>query len=271
MSAAVELAGVSVRFNGAPVVDDVSISVGRGEWLGVIGPNGAGKSSVLNAVAGAVESEGTITFHGRSRREIPRRSLARHVALVPQHPWIPAGVKLFDYVLYGRTAHVGYLGSETAHDLAIATAMVERIGLGGFEARAMESLSGGELQRAVIARALVQEAPLLLLDEPTTALDIGRQQEVLELIDGLRHEGLTVVSAMHDLTIAGQFVDRLVLLDGGRVVAAGAPSEVLTPALIATHYGAEVEVIRTGEGIVIVPRRVGSAQEMVVPNNAPIP
>lgn len=266
---ALEMTGVSVRYNGSPIVDGINLVAARGEWLGVIGPNGAGKSTVLNAVAGAIGYEGTIVIDDQRTDKIHRRTLARRVALVPQHPWIPPGVPLIDYVLLGRTPHIGYLGSETADDLAVTAAVIDRIGLSGFERRTMESLSGGELQRSVIARALVQEAPLLLLDEPTTSLDIGRQQEVLELIDDLRHDGLTVISAMHDLTIAGQFVDRVVMLNSGRVVAMGPPGEVLRPGIISQHYKADVDVIETAEGTVIVPRRRRSAQERVVPKSTP--
>jgi iron complex transport system ATP-binding protein len=126
-----------------------------------------------------------------------------------------------------------------------------------FERRALDTLSGGERQRATLARALAQDAPVLLLDEPTAALDMGRQQQVLEIVDELRmSRGLTVVSTMHDLTLAGQYADRLLLLDGGRLVAAGSADEVLTRALITQHYRADVEVVDApGSGFVVVPVR----------------
>jgi iron complex transport system ATP-binding protein len=163
-----------------------------------------------------------------------------------------------EYVLLGRTPHIGYFGTEGVHDLEAADRALARLDLIHFQSRRLGTLSGGERQRAVLARALAQEAPVLLLDEPTSGLDIGRQQLALELIDSLRREdGLTVLSAMHDLTLAGQYADRLVFVDDGRVVASGRPRDVLVPELIAAHYGAAVRVIRADatDGLVVVPAR----------------
>jgi iron complex transport system ATP-binding protein len=161
-----------------------------------------------------------------------------------------------DYVLLGRTPYVPPLGRESAADLAAVDAVLERLDLAGFADRRLESLSGGERQRVFLARALAQGANLLLLDEPTTALDIGHQQEVLELVDQLRRDvGLTVLATMHDLSIAGEYADRMVLLAGGRVVAAGPPREVLTEPLLAQHYRARVRVIDGEHGPLVVPVR----------------
>jgi len=160
-----------------------------------------------------------------------------------------------EYVLLGRTPHVGYYGSETGRDRDALAAALSRLDLTELAGRRLVTLSGGERQRAVIARALAQEAPLLLLDEPTASLDVGRGQQALELVDELRRDrGLTVLSAMHDLTLAAQYADRLLLLDGGRVVAGGTAAEVLRPELIAKHYGAQVRVIDNGV-FAVVPSR----------------
>jgi len=132
---------------------------------------------------------------------------------------------------------------------------LRRLELEGFAERPLGSLSGGELQRAVLARALAQEAPVLLLDEPTTALDLGRQQLVLELVDALRADGLTVVTTMHDLTLAGQYAERLVLLDGGSVVAEGTAAEVLSAPNVASHYGANVRIVEDEGGVFVLPVR----------------
>lgn len=147
--------------------------------------------------------------------------------------------------------------SESVHDLDVVGEVMHNLDLGDFSDRDVASLSGGELQRVVIARALAQQTPVLLLDEPTTALDIGNQQEVMELIDRLRHErGLTVLSAMHDLTIAGQFTDRLLMLSEGTIVAEGSASEVLTPDLIRQYYAAAVRVEHDPSGgVVVIPLR----------------
>jgi iron complex transport system ATP-binding protein len=162
-----------------------------------------------------------------------------------------------EYVLLGRTPHIGYFGVESARDRTVAARCLARLDLEGFSGRHLGQLSGGEVQRVVLARALAQEAPMLLLDEPTSALDLGHGQLVLELVDELRHEhGLTVVSAMHDLTLAGQFADELVLLRDGRAVAAGAAGAVLTEELLEVHYGARVRLLTDPDGhVVVVPAR----------------
>jgi iron complex transport system ATP-binding protein len=185
------------------------------------------------------------------------RRRAWTVAGVPQRPERPAGMRVVDYVLLGRSPYVPYLGMEGRSDLAVAEAQLERLELVSFADRPVTTLSGGEFQRAVLARALAQQAPVLLLDEPTSSLDLGHAQQVLELVDELRRErGLTVVSALHDLNLAGQFSDELLLLVDGRVVARGPAVEVLTAELIAAHYGANVTVIHDEvAGPVLVPRR----------------
>jgi iron complex transport system ATP-binding protein len=250
---ALELDRVAVRLGGRNVVDGVSFSVGPGDWVTLIGPNGAGKTSLLRAIAGLVGHRGEIRLNGDPLRALRRRAVAQRVALVPQAPLMPAGLSVEEYVLLGRTPYVSYVGREGRGDLAAAASAMARLDLAELASRQLGTLSGGERQRAVLARALAQEAPLLLLDEPTSALDAGRQQEALELIDGLRLDaGLTVVAAMHDLTLAGLYAPKLLLLSGGRIVAEGAAAEVLTEPLIEEHYGARVRVI---EGAVIPVRR----------------
>jgi iron complex transport system ATP-binding protein len=247
---------VTVDLDGHRIVDAVTLEVAAGEWLSIVGPNGAGKTTLLRAIAGLVPAGGTVSVDGRPIATLRPRARALRLALVPQVPVIPPGVAVFDYVLLGRTAHVPFFGSETAEDLRLVHDALALLGLDGFASRDVESLSGGERQRVLLARALVQDAPLVLLDEPTTALDIGHQQDVLDLVDRLRHErGLTVVSSMHDLTLAGQYADRLVLLDRGRVARCGPADEVLTEDNLARHYGARVRVIRGEGGLVVVPDR----------------
>jgi iron complex transport system ATP-binding protein len=253
----IELTSVSVVLGGARIVEDVTIGVARGEWLTLIGPNGAGKSTLLRAIAGLVGYDGTIALDGEPLERLRRRDVARQLAFVPQSPLLPPDMTVSDYVLLGRTPHIGPFGSEGRRDVAAVERALERLELAPFAGRPLHTLSGGEQQRAVLARALAQEAPLLLLDEPTTALDIGRQQQALELVAELRSERpLTVLSAMHELTLALQYADRLALLAAGRLVAAGAPEEIATESLLAEHYGAEVEVIANGDGpVAVIPKR----------------
>jgi cobalamin transport system ATP-binding protein len=256
LSAAVELKDVSVRLGAARVVHEVSATIARGEWVGLIGPNGAGKTTILRALAGLVPFAGRVALDERPLGSGTRRELAGRVALVPQSPQIPAELTVAEYVLLGRTPHIGYLGSEGRSDRLAAEWAIARLGLRPFASRPLGSLSGGERQRAALARALAQDAALLLLDEPTSALDLGAQQQALELIDWLRREEtLTVISAMHDLSLAGQFADRLLLLDRGRVVADGLAPEVLSEQSIAAHYGASVRVIGENGSVFVLPRR----------------
>ena len=250
---ALALERVTVELGGRNVVESVSFAVERGEWVTMIGPNGAGKTSLVRAIAGLVSHRGEIRLDGKSTHRLRRREVARRVAVVPQSPLMPSGMTVQEYVLLGRTPYVSYVGNEGRSDVAAAEAASARLDLAELLDRELGTLSGGERQRVVLARALAQDAPLLLLDEPTSALDAGRQQEVLELIDSLRLDaGLTVLSSMHDLTLAGLYAPRLLLLANGRIVADGAPEEVLTAHLIGEHYGARVRVI---DGAVVPVRR----------------
>ena len=257
---AVEVRDLRVTLQGVAVLTGVDLTVAAGEWVTIIGPNGAGKSTLLRAVGGLLPAAGSITLFGTPAADLPRRRRARTVATVMQSPVVPPGMGVLDYVLLGRTPHLPTLGRESAADLAAVHEVLGRLDLDRFAGRPLGTLSGGERQRVFLARALAQEATLLLLDEPATALDIGHQQEVLELVDHLvRDDGLTVLATMHDLAVAGQYADRLVLLAGGAVVASGAPADVLTEELIATHYRARVRVVNGGYGPLVVPVRSGGS------------
>jgi iron complex transport system ATP-binding protein len=248
--------GVQVELGGQVIVTDVDIDVPAGGWVSIVGPNGAGKTTLLRAVAGLVEYGGTISVGDASMVTLSARARARAVAVVPQDPIVPYGLKVLDYVLLGRTSHISRFGVEGVSDMAVARDVLQQLELSPLAQRRIETLSGGERQRTVLARALAQEAPVLLLDEPTTALDIGHQQEVLDLVDELRrYRGLTVLSTMHDLTLAAQYAESLVLLDRGAVVTSGSPDDVLTEDNLSRYYGARVRVVRDQGTIVIVPLR----------------
>jgi iron complex transport system ATP-binding protein len=252
----VQARSVSVDHGDRTVLHPVDLDVAAGSWLGIVGPNGAGKSTLLRALAGTVAYSGTVTLDARATEDLGPQERARLLAVAPQQPTMPSGASVVDYVLLGRTAHIPFLGREGAYDFAVLADVLDLLDLTDLASREVMTLSGGERQRAVIARALAQEAPLLLLDEPTTALDIGHQQQVLALVDELRRRrGLTVVSAMHDLTLAAQHADGFVLLHEGRVVARGSAREVFTPALVERVFDATVSVIDDGGDLVIVPRR----------------
>lgn len=251
------LRDMEVSIDGRTLITDVSLDVGPGEWTTVIGPNGAGKTTILRAVLGLVPALGTRTWEGDSLAGLTARERARLIAYVPQDPVRPPGTTVRDYVLLGRTPHLGRLARESAADLQVVDRVLASLGIESFAQRDIATLSGGEAQRAVIARAIAQEPRLLVMDEPTSALDLAAQLDVMETIDRLRKEHtIGVLSSTHDLTLAARFVDVVHLVARGRIVEAGEPTEVLTADIIATHYGADVQVLTdpTG-GIIVAPRR----------------
>ena len=253
----VGIADVVMQYGSHEVLSGVSLEIPGGSWLGIIGPNGAGKSTLLRGIARLLPYDGSITFDGGEIGTLDRRVVAQTVAYVPQSPVLPEGMNVVDFVLLGRTPYISHFGTESKRDLEIVFDVLTTLDLIHFRDRLVTTLSGGEAQRVTLARALAQQAPLVLLDEPTAALDVGHQQEVLDLIDDLRRtRQLTVISTMHDLTLIGQFADSLVLLDDGVVVAEGAAREVLTAETIQKHYGASVRILQDDAGNpVVVPWR----------------
>ncbi|MGH9154626.1 MAG: ABC transporter ATP-binding protein [Acidimicrobiales bacterium] len=255
-AASIDCRGVTVRLGGRPVVEGISLEVAAGDWVAVVGPNGAGKTTLLRAVAGVVRFEGALSVGGQPVAALSARARARRLAVVPQNPLVPPALRVVDYALLGRTAHIRPFGVESDADLAVVHDVLDHLELGRLAGRALGTLSGGERQRAVLARALAQQAPVLLLDEPTAALDVGRQQEVLDLVEDLRRSrGLTVLATMHDLTLAAQYARHLALLVDGRVVATGPPAEVITEDNLARHYGARVRVLHDAGTLVVLPHR----------------
>ncbi|WP_295649948.1 ABC transporter ATP-binding protein [uncultured Dietzia sp.] len=253
---AVACRDLHVARDNTPVLHGVDLSVPAGAWVSLVGPNGSGKTTLLFALAGLIGSTGHLEVEGVTPRRGGRRRVARTVALMPQRPVVPEGVTARELISLGRTPHIPRFGTESAHDVVVVDTVIDRLDLHDLAGRIATTLSGGELQRVVLGRALAQQPRVLLLDEPTSALDIGHQQQVLDLVDSLRREtGLTVVAAMHDLTSAAQYGERLVLLDRGRVVADGRPGEVLTAERIAQVYGARVEVVGRTDGPAVLPVR----------------
>jgi len=252
----IQVRDVRVRRGGRDVLHEVSLDVERGAWCALIGPNGAGKTTLLRALASGRVDAGTVEIGGVPVRGMGRRRRAQRIAVVEQQPVAPAGMVLAHYVSLGRTPYVSYFGGEGAADRRVAAECLERLELTHLATRLVTTLSGGEWQRAVVARALAQQPELLLLDEPTSALDVGRQLHVMELIDGLRADDLTVVSATHDLGLAAAFADHVVLLGEGVVVAEGAAAEVLREDLLSQHYRGSLRVLTDGDGhMAVVPSR----------------
>jgi iron complex transport system ATP-binding protein len=264
---AIECHDISVVIDGHTLLDHVSIDVPGGEWLTILGPNGSGKTTLLRVIVGLQEAAGMVTVAGTPLPGLRHRDRGHLVALVPQTPLVPAGMRVIDYVLLGRAPYIPLLGQESRHDVEVAREALAELDLTSLAGRVIDTLSGGERQRVFFARALAQATPVLLLDEPTTALDIGHQQDVLELVDQLRRtRDLTVVSTMHDVTLAGQYADRLVLLQDGRVVDDGPPAAVITAENLARHFGARVQVIDGPDGKIVIPlrgARTGALEDLV--------
>ncbi len=254
--ARVEVVGLGASYGRTRVLDSVRFTVEPGGWLAVIGPNGSGKSTLLRSVLGLQRHEGQVRIDGVPTTGLPRRERARLLAYAPQLPVLPEGISTLEYVTLGRTPHRPLLAAPRRVDREVVADVMARLELEALADRLVVTLSGGEQQRAVLARALAQRPRVLFLDEPTAALDLGHAQQVLDLLDGLRRQdGLTVVTTLHDLTLAGQYADRLTLLAGGRVVAEGAPAQVLTPEILSAHYGARAHVVSGPDGPAVQPVR----------------
>ena len=239
-----ELERISFKYGEKRVLQDVTLTVAKGEFFGILGPNGSGKSTLLNLIDGIRSPcEGEIRLKGIAPGKMRRRDVARLVAVVPQEAsWVfPLTVE--EVVLMGRTPHIGRLAFESERDLAVARSAMEATDILPLAARLMETLSGGERQRVLIARALAQEPEVILLDEPTASLDIAHQIRTFDLIRSLsRSAGLTVVSVTHDVNLAALYCDRIALLEEGRLRSLGCPWEVITESHIKEVYRVNVVV-----------------------------
>ncbi len=235
-----EMQNVSLGYNHLPILKELNLKVSPGEMVGLIGPNGSGKSTLIRAFSRVINPlSGTILIDRREISAIPRRELARLVGVVPQIPILPSTFSAFEIVLMGRNPHLGLFQSEGPKDWNIAWQAMEKTATESLADRHINELSGGEIQSLLIARALVQETRAILLDEPTANLDIGRQVEILNLMKNLcRESKLAVFAALHDLNLAAQYCDRLVLLHQGKILAEGTPTEVITNGNIQRVYGA---------------------------------
>jgi len=241
---------------------DVTLSITRGSITGLLGPNGCGKTTLLKLLSGVIHPDrGVVTLDARSLATIPRRALARHIAVVPQETHPAFDYTAMEMVLMGRHPHLGIFQLEGPHDLAVAHDAMAATGTTHLADRSYQTLSGGEKQRVVIASALAQRPDVLLLDEPTASLDLRYQLEVASLLSELnRTRGMTLVLATHDLNLAASVCDSLLLVRDGRLLAEGSTAEMLTPPLIERLYDVEADVRhhdRIGRLTVTPVRRIG--------------
>jgi iron complex transport system ATP-binding protein len=239
MTQAVELEALRISYFRQPVLQDIDLRIQSGEFFVLIGPNGSGKTTLLKAMASMIRPEqGRVRIMGRLIEGYSRRALARTLAMVPQSPEHEFSFTVREVVLMGRSPHLGLLGLEGQNDLDIADHAMQSMQVEHLAQRRLHQLSGGEKQRVLIARALCQEPEIMLLDEPTSSLDLAHQVLVMDLLEELKQKrGITVIMVAHDVNLAALYADRLLLLRSGRAVRQGPPKEVLTFETLEQTFG----------------------------------
>ena len=240
-----KIQNLSVSYGSRQILHDVSFSVESGEVLALIGPNGAGKSTLIRAASGVIPYTGHVRPNGDDLASMTHIQRARYIATVPQAVSLPPAYTVWETVLLGRTPYLGFLGQPSKTDEEIARWSLERVSALNFVDRRVGELSGGEQQRVLLARALCQSTPILLLDEPTAHLDLQYQVSLLELVNELAHKDqLAVLVALHDLNLAAHYADRIALMVAGEIKAIGTAKEVLQPELIQEAYCLPVQVVK---------------------------
>jgi iron complex transport system ATP-binding protein len=245
-----ELEKVACGYGGPPVVRDINIRAEGGEFVGIVGPNGSGKTTILRCISGVIPVErGRILVDGRALQEMDTMEIARNIAVVPQDHHIGFEFPVHDIVLMGRYPHIARFRFENKNDYKKTESVMKNTGVYSLRERAATELSGGEKQRVIIARALAQEPRILLMDEPTSHLDISHQLEVLDLVKNLvRDHGLMVVGVFHDFFMATRYCDRLIMLHKGRIISEGAVEDVLSEKNFADVFGVEARTRQNGDG-----------------------
>ena len=237
-----------VALDGTPILRDLDFEVEAGSWVGLLGPNGSGKTTLMRTLNGLLPYEGTLALIQRPIHAWKAQALARQVAFLRQSTPISFDFTVEELVLLGRSPHKGWLERYTHEDRHRVTRALARVDMEGFARRSVLSLSGGERQRVFLAQALVQESDVLLLDEPTTHLDVHHQFEFLNLVRDLVEAGRTVVAVFHDIELAARYADHLLVLDEGRLAATGPPAAVLTEALLASVFRMQARLDMMDDG-----------------------
>ena len=257
MDSLVQLKNISLHYEKMPrpALSDISLDIARGEFIGVTGPNGSGKTTLLKIINGVLKpTGGSVDYNGSQLNAMHRREIARHIAVLPQSLSFLFPYTVMEIVLMGRSPYHSTMSLEGEEDISLAKECLERTGTVHLADRAVQTLSGGELQRIAFARALAQKPELLLLDEPTASQDLRYQIEVFELLRELHdRDGLTVVAISHDINLLAQYVTRLVMFRGGELVADGKPAEIITAERISNVYGIDAVIQthpRTGSPVV---------------------
>ena len=246
---AVKINDLTFSYDEEPVLEKINLTIETGKFYGLLGPNGSGKTTLLRAIAGLLDVKtGTILVRDKDLKRFGTRDLAKEMAVVPQNTEVRFGFSVFDLVLMGRAPYLSRFAAEGSKDLRIAQEMMELTDIWRLRDRSINTLSGGEKQRTVIARALTQQTGIILLDEPVSQLDIYHQIEIIKKLKVWNRErGITVVAALHDLNLAAAFCDYLILMNHGKIHSMGTPDEILKRETIKEIYGVEVEIIKTPE------------------------
>lgn len=253
MSPALSIRSLNAHLAGRAVLRDVSLDLQAGEFVGLLGPNGAGKSTLLKAIMGLVAREGEI-FRGERRLDsLSPKERAREIAYLPQEREVVWPVSVRTLIALGRSPHGNAFSGTSLDDARAVEAAIAMLDLASLEGRPVLELSGGEKARVLIARALAQETPVLLTDEPAAGLDPAHQISLMSTFSDLARQGRTVLASLHELTLAGHWCDRLILLSKGAKVADGAPRDVLTPENLATVYGVRAHISVNQDGLSVVP------------------
>jgi iron complex transport system ATP-binding protein len=233
---------VSVSIGDAPILTDVSLDVASGEWLGLIGPNGSGKSTLLRTIAGLLPYTGSLKIEEKEVRAWRPRPLAQRIGFMQQSARLTFDLSVKELVLLGRSPHHGWLGDFSTEDHTLVQSVLESVEIAHLADRSVLTLSGGELQRALLAQVFVQDTPVLLLDEPTSHLDVHHQFEFMRLVSARAAKGRTIIAVFHDLEMAIRHADRIAVLDQGRLVASGPPGAVMTSAILARVFRMDADV-----------------------------
>ena len=235
---------LNYQIDKTPILKDISLEIGEGEFVGLVGPNGCGKSTLLKAIYRTYKPErDTVFVDGKDVCGLAAREMAKGIAVIAQENSVEFDLEVMDMVMYGRYSHRKFLEGEKKEDREICLRFIREVGLEGYEHRSYLSLSGGEKQRVLLARALVQESRLIVLDEPTNHLDIRFQYQIMQT---LKKQGITIFASIHDLNLAAMYCDRILLMEQGQIIRSGTPAEVITEENIERIFGVRAQITVNG-------------------------
>ncbi|RQD92177.1 ABC transporter ATP-binding protein [Methanosalsum natronophilum] len=261
----IDVEGLEFSYNGVPTLKNMNLNVNKGEFLSIIGPNGSGKTTFLKCINRILNPEkGSIMINEFDLDKLHRNDIAKQVGYIPQAERGAFPTTVFDTVLMGRKPHINWV--PTSRDLDIVVEVMEMLDLSHISMKNITELSGGQRQKVIIGRALAQQPEILLLDEPTSSLDLKHQLEVLDITRDQADNDVTVIMSVHDLNLAARYSDKIIMMKDGEIFHAGGP-EILTPENIEPVYDVSVDVHRTGEQIWILPKKLNKATELKADNN----